>query len=69
MQMLTISAFAREVSVTPGTLRRYEREGLLTAARDSSGRRLYRVADVERVRKLVERRRASRGSGLRARDP
>jgi len=42
----TIRAAADEVGVTPGTLRLYERLGLLRPARDSTGRRIYGDREV-----------------------
>lgn len=63
--VLTISDLARAVGVAACTLRRYEKEGVLRPARDSTGRRLYEPADVQRVRRIVAERRALQGPGLR----
>jgi DNA-binding transcriptional MerR regulator len=62
---LTIQAAARDSELTPGTLRLYERLGLLKPRRDSTGRRLYGPADIVRAREIKKKRLAARGSGLR----
>ena len=46
-----ISVVAKLVDLHPQTLRRYEEIGLIKPAR-ASGRRLYSLRDVERVRKI-----------------
>jgi len=46
----TISAAARDVGVAPDTLRDYERRGIVAPVRDSTGRRLFSVADIEAAR-------------------
>jgi MerR family transcriptional regulator/heat shock protein HspR len=46
-----ISVVARLVDLHPQTLRRYEEKGLIRPAR-ASGRRLYSLRDIERVRKI-----------------
>jgi DNA-binding transcriptional MerR regulator len=61
----TIQTVADELGIKPGTLRHYERLGLLRPARDSTNRRIYTEADVELARSIKERRFAARGSGLR----
>lgn len=65
--LLTTHAAAQEVGVSSNTLRIYERLGLLTPARDSSGRRVYSCDDVERAKGVAKQRAAMRGSGLRNR--
>lgn len=47
-----ISVAARMVGVHPQTLRRYEELGLIKPAR-LSGRRMYSLKDIERLRKIV----------------
>jgi MerR family transcriptional regulator/heat shock protein HspR len=46
-----ISVVAKLVDLHPQTLRRYEEKGLVRPAR-ASGRRLYSLRDIERVRKI-----------------
>jgi MerR family transcriptional regulator/heat shock protein HspR len=46
-----ISVAAKLVDLHPQTLRRYEEIGLIKPAR-ASGRRLYSLRDIERVRKI-----------------
>lgn len=46
-----ISVVAKLVDLHPQTLRRYEEKGLIRPAR-ASGRRLYSLRDIERVRKI-----------------
>ena len=60
-----IKKAAEEVGVTPGTLRDYERQGLISPARDTAGRRLYTEVDVAEARKVAAQRLKNRGSGLR----
>jgi excisionase family DNA binding protein len=47
---LIISEVARELGCTPATVRLMERRGELPAIRTSSGVRLFRRVDVERVK-------------------
>ncbi|MPZ50058.1 MAG: MerR family transcriptional regulator [Dehalococcoidia bacterium] len=55
MKELTIGRAARQTGLTPKTIRFYEDEGLLPAARRSeSGYRLYTEADLTRLR-LIQR--------------
>jgi hypothetical protein len=54
-QLLTITAAARIVDRSVVTLRLWERQGRITPMRDSSGRRLYRAADVQRVAASIGR--------------
>ena len=60
-----ISTAAAQAGLTAGTLRSYERLGLLTPARDSNGNRLYSDADVSQAKKIAAERQARVGSGLR----
>lgn len=46
---LRIAAAAAFLEVSPHTLRYYERAGLVTVDRDSSGHRLYSTAAIERL--------------------
>jgi MerR family transcriptional regulator/heat shock protein HspR len=46
-----ISIVAKLVDLHPQTLRRYEEKGLIRPAR-ASGRRLYSLRDIERLRKI-----------------
>ncbi|MHB1515342.1 MAG: MerR family transcriptional regulator [Acidiferrobacteraceae bacterium] len=51
MQTVTIGALAKQAGVGAGTLRYYERLGLLPpAGRSPSGYRLYHVTDMKRLR-------------------
>jgi DNA-binding transcriptional MerR regulator len=65
MRDKTIQTAAAEANLSPGTLRTYERIGLLSPARDSAGRRLYGPGDVAEARRIAKQRAANRGSGLR----
>lgn len=47
-----ISVAARIVGVHAQTLRHYERVGLIWPSRTSGRRRLYSMADIERIRRL-----------------
>jgi len=53
MNTLRISQLAARVGVPATTLRFYEREGLLPAARTPAGHRQYTVADGDRVRFIM----------------
>jgi DNA-binding transcriptional MerR regulator len=59
--LLTITAAAHQAGITAGTLRDYERAGLLRPQRDSAGKRLYTAEDVEAARRIAAKRRANRG--------
>lgn len=48
----TSKGAARAVGCCTATLRAYERDGLLSPARDSAGRRIYTAADIERARRI-----------------
>jgi MerR family transcriptional regulator/heat shock protein HspR len=47
---LTIGIVARELGVAVQTLRMYENAGLILPVRSSSGRRLYSMKDMEKLR-------------------
>jgi len=54
--MLTIGAVAKMVGVATQTVRMYEKEGVVLPHRTESGRRMYSVHDVDRlkcVRKMI----------------
>jgi len=53
--LLTISVAARVVNRSATTLRLWERRGLLSPVRDSSGRRLYRQQDVLKAAATIRR--------------
>jgi len=63
--LMTIQKAAQEASLSPATLRIYERLGLLSPVRDSGGRRLYSPADIAQARAIAAQRLANRGCGLR----
>jgi len=48
-----ISVAARLVELHPQTLRMYERLGLVKPARTDSNRRVYSLADIERLRQIA----------------
>jgi len=63
---LTTSSAARELGVAEGTVRLMERRGVLPAVRLSSGMRIFRRVDVERVaaqRKAQQRSLRSESEG------
>ncbi len=60
----TIGAVARAAGVSVEALRYYEAEGLLTPARDASGRRRYSPTDEDALRVIM----ALRGAGFGIRD-
>jgi DNA-binding transcriptional MerR regulator len=66
MTLKTIKLAAAEAGLTPGTLREYEKAGLLSPQRDNVGRRLYSAIDVQQARRIAAERQATRGSGLRS---
>jgi len=65
MNLMTIQRAAVESGVTPGTLRLYEKAGLLSPQRDSIGRRLYSAIDVQQARRVAAERQAACGRGRR----
>ena len=58
MPKLTITAVAREVGVSPSTLRYYERIGLLPTARRVAGRRCYDDYALDQVELITYAKRA-----------
>jgi DNA-binding transcriptional MerR regulator len=62
--LLTIKTAAEQAGLSPGTLRAYERAGLIRPQRDSAGRRVFTPTDVIELRRIAAARRASRTSGL-----
>jgi DNA-binding transcriptional MerR regulator len=65
MILKTIQLAAVETGLSPGTLREYEKLGLLSPQRDSSGRRLYSQIDVQQAQRIARERQAKCGRGLR----
>jgi DNA-binding transcriptional MerR regulator len=63
--LMTILKAAHEAGLSPGSLRLYERLGLLSPQRDSLGRRLYTASDVLQARRVAVERAAKCGRGLR----
>ncbi len=60
--VLTIGGVAREMGVTPGAVRHWERVGLIPEAirLEPGSRRVYRVDDLTLIRERVEAKRAAR---------
>ena len=58
MELLTTSQAAKILDLSPDSIRRFEREGILSAIRVGKGQRLFRQAEVETLR--VERKKAHR---------
>ena len=56
MELLTIATATRKAGVCTGTIRNYEREGLLELVRDSAGRRILTRPDVEAIRSIYQRK-------------
>ena len=54
MDRLTAGEAAQALSVSIDTVRRWDKLGLLHCARDSRGRRLFDVAEIERVKRQHE---------------
>jgi DNA-binding transcriptional MerR regulator len=69
MGLRAITDAAAKAGITAGTLREYDRLGLLQPQRDSVGRRLYSERDIELARRIAAERAASRGRGLRNAKP
>lgn len=57
LELMTISAVARLAGVAEKTVRRLEGEGIVTAMRDSAGRRLFTRAQAETLQADVAKRR------------
>jgi DNA-binding transcriptional MerR regulator len=53
-----LSAAARLVGVSEQTLLRYSKVGIVNPDRDSTGRRLFTDADIERARAFRDKQRA-----------
>ena len=47
---------AEIIRCSPASVRRYEKLGIVKAARDSAGRRLFTLSDVLKIRHLREKR-------------
>lgn len=55
-RLLGLSAFARLLEISENTARRYSNVGIVNPKRDSSGRRLFTPADVDKARAYLERK-------------
>lgn len=64
MERMRIGQVVQETGLSASTLRYYEREGLVSVARDGAGRRLYDAQDVSWIRFLQRLRAASMPIGL-----
>jgi DNA-binding transcriptional MerR regulator len=53
---LTIRDAAKQAGIAPGTLRNYERLGLIKPERDSAGRRVFTAVDVVQARRVAVER-------------
>jgi DNA-binding transcriptional MerR regulator len=53
LHVVGIGAVSQLIGRSPDTLRRWERDGLLSPGRDRLGRRVYSADDVERCRELA----------------
>ncbi len=62
---LTIRTAAQQAGLTPGTLREYERLGLIRPARDSAGRRVFTAVDVAQAKRVAAERAKHKGFGSR----
>jgi hypothetical protein len=58
-KLFTVSGAARSASCSEATVRRADSAGIITAQRDSSGRRLLTQAQVEKLRAHIQQRRSS----------
>jgi DNA-binding transcriptional MerR regulator len=67
-QIYAIGAAADAIGRSVDTLRDWDRRGLLRAARDTRGARMYTAKDIARGRELVEEMDVSRLSGPRRAD-
>ncbi len=61
MHFFTIKSAAKQVGISPQTLRSYERAGLLKPERDSAGRRVFTPIDVAQARRVAAERAKRRG--------
>ena len=50
MKFLTTSEAAKILNLSPDSIRRFEREGILPAIKVGDGNRLFAEADVDRLR-------------------
>ena len=50
---MRVKQFASALGISPDTVKRLERRGLLVPARDWAGHRRFTEADLERVRTLL----------------
>jgi len=50
MSLFTTSKAAARADLSADTLRRYADDGLIAPIRDSSGRRLFSMADIEKAK-------------------
>lgn len=66
MMLLTIKTAAAQAGLSPGTLRTYERAGLLSPQRNSAGQRVYTPLDVQQAKRIAAEREAGRVRGLRS---
>lgn len=64
MESMRIGEVSRATGLSTSTLRYYEREGLITVARDYAGRRLYDPQDVSWIRFLQRLRATNMPIGL-----
>lgn len=62
-ELLTVSQASRQLGVSEGSVRAYEKAGLLSALRVGNGMRLFRQGDVERLR--TERQKKSEQQNVR----
>jgi DNA-binding transcriptional MerR regulator len=63
--LMLIGDAAKSGDMAPGTLRTYDREGLLTPIRAANGTRLYTPQMVARAREIKAEREARFGAGRR----
>lgn len=59
-----MSAAARAVGVSEETMRKYSDSGIVQPMRDSSGRRIFTDADIERAKEYRARGSRSEGAGV-----
>jgi DNA-binding transcriptional MerR regulator len=62
----SIGRAAELVGCSPGTLRSYDRRGLVTPDRDELGHRIYSVADIDCAREVLARHRRTKVQAARA---
>lgn len=60
--LLTVSALALRAGCPESYVRTADRVGVVKAERDSAGRRLFREADVDRLKRHLESKRAGRAA-------